>query len=217
AIRERVISMLANVSDELAQGVADGIGIAVPAAMPPVLARPATPEVTASPALSLMARPGEGGVKTRHVALLVADGIDARSLRTVHAALAAAGAVPRFVGARLGRVQPRAGEPIHVEVTMETAPSVLWDGVVIPAGDTGLAAVGAAVDFVKDQYRHCKTILALGAESALLERAMVPTARQDGSDDPGLLMTAHADSAGRFIAALSCHRHYGRETDPPVV
>ncbi len=217
AIRERVIAMLANVSAELAQGVADGIGIAVPKAMPPVLESPATPEVTSSPALSLMARPGDGGIRTRHVALLVADGIDAASLRAVHAALADAGAVPRFVGARLGRVRPVAGEPIHVEVTMETAPSVLWDGVVVPDGDAGLAALGQAVDFVKDQYRHCKTILALGARSALVERATLPATLPDGSDDPGLLLARSGDAANAFIAALARHRHYERETDPPRV
>jgi catalase len=217
AIRERVIAMLANVSAELAQGVTDGLGVPVPKAMPRVLASPATPEVTISPALSLMARPGDGSVRTRHVALLVADGIDAASLRTVHAALAVAGAVPRFVGARLGRVRPVAGEPIHVEVTMETAPAVLWDGVVVPDGDGGLAALGQAVDFVKDQYRHCKTILALGAKSALVERAMLPATLPNGSDDPGVLLAPSGDAAGTFIAALGRHRHYERETDPPRV
>jgi catalase len=217
AVRERVISMLANVSAELAQGVADGLGIAVPPAQPRVLETPATPEVTTSPALSLMARPGDGSVKTRRVALLVADGIDGASLRAVHAALAAAGAVPRFVGARLGSVRPGAGAPIHVEVTMETAPSVLWDGVVVPGGDGGLAGLGQAVDFVKDQYRHCKTILVLGAKSALVERASLPATLPDGGDDPGLVMARSGDTAPAFIAALARHRHYERETDPPAV
>ena len=217
AIRERVISMLANASPELAQRVADGIGIAVPAPQPRVLETPATPEVTVSPALSLMARPGDGSVKTRHVALLVADGVDGASLRGVHAALAAAGAVPRYVGVRLGAVRPASGEPIHVEVTMETAPAVLWDGVVVPGGDDGLAPLGQAVDFVKDQYRHCKTILVLGTDSALVERAMLPTTLPDGSDDPGLVMAGSGDAASVFIAALSRHRHFERETDPPRV
>ena len=162
-----------------------------------------------------MARPGDGSVKTRRVALLVADGIDGASLRAVHAALAAAGAVPRFVGARLGVVRPASGDPIHVEVTMETAPAVLWDGVVVPGGDAGLAALGQAVDFVKDQYRHCKTILVLGAKSALVERATLPAALPDGSDDPGLLVARSGDAASAFIAALARHRHYERETDPP--
>jgi len=165
----------------------------------------------------LMARPGDGGVTARRVALLVADGIDGASLRAVHAALAAAGAVPRFVGARLGVVRPASGDPIHVEVTMETAPAVLWDGVVVPGRDAALAALGQAVEFVKDQYRHCKTILVLGAKSALVERAMLPAALPDGSDDPGLLVARSDDAAAAFVAALARHRHYERETDPPRV
>jgi catalase len=135
----------------------------------------------------------------------------------VHAALAAAGAVPRFVGARLGRIRPSDGDAIDVEVTMETAPSVLWDGVVVPGGDGALAALGQAVDFVKDQYRHCKTIGVLGAKSALLDRAMLPTTLPDGSDDRGLVMAGSGDAASAFIAALARHRHFERETDPPAV
>ena len=101
---------------------------------------------------------------------------------------------------------------------METAPAVLWDGVVVPGGDRGLAALGQAVDFVKDQYRHCKTILVLGgAKSALVERAMLPKTLPDGSDDPGLVMARSGDVAAAFIAALARHRHFERETDPPAV
>ncbi len=35
--------------------------------MPKVLTRDVTPEVTASPALSLFARPGDGSIRTRRV------------------------------------------------------------------------------------------------------------------------------------------------------
>jgi catalase len=213
-----VISMLANVSAELAQGVADGIGIAVPPNQPRVLETPADPEVTISAALSLLARPGDGSVKGRKVALLVADGIDAESLRRVHAALADAGAVPRFIGARLGRIQPAAGAPIDVEVTMETAPSVLWDAVVVPAEDASLALYGQALEFVKDQYRHCKTIVCLGETSALLDAAALPTSLPDGGADPGLLRMPDVDeAAAMLITTLAGPRHFARETDPPRV
>ena len=100
---------------------------------------------------------------------------------------------------------------------METAPAVLWDGVVVPGRDAGLAALGQAVEFVKDQYRHCKTILVLDTKSALVERALLPAALPDGSDDPGLLVSRSDDAAGAFMAALARHRHYERETDPPRV
>ena len=221
AIRERVISMLANVSAELAQGVAAGIGIDVPAAQVRVLATPARPEVTMSPALSLMARPGDGGIRGRRIALLVANGVDGTSLRAAHAALAGAGAAPRFVGARLGKVTPGEGAPIHVEVTLETAPAVVWDAMVVPAGDDALAGMGQAVDFVKDQYRHCKAILALGESSALIDAAKLPDALPDGSADPGVILAGRrggADSAvAAFIAAVGRHRVYERETDPPKI
>ena len=213
AIRERVISMLRNVELELAQRVADGLGLELPAAQQRVLERPAKPEVESSAALSLFHRPGELGVKTRHVALLIADGIDAESLRAMHAALMKAGAVPRFLGARLGQVQPSSGAPLHVEASLEIAPSVLWDAVVIPGNDGALAEFGQAVEFVKDQYRHCKTILALGQDSALLAAARLPLTLPDGGQDPGLLV----GEASGFLSALAKHRHFERECDPPRV
>ena len=213
AIRQRVVSMLVNVADELAQRVAGELGIAVPAAQERALADPPSPEVSASPSLSLFARAGDGSIKTRRVALLVADGIDAESLRAAHRALAAEGAVPRFVGVRLGKV---AG--IDVEVTFETAPSVLWDAVVVPGGDATLATLGQALEFVKDQYRHCKPILSFGG--SLLEAARIPATLPDGSEDPGLFMAADADASAAvadFIGSLSGHRSFAREQDPPAV
>jgi catalase len=218
AIRERVISMLVNVDPGLAQQVADGIGIPVPAAQQRVLETPETPEVTESAVLSLFALPGDGSIKGLHVALLVAEGIDAVSLRAAHAALAAQGAAPRFVGARLGMVTPASGATIHVEVSMEAAPSVVWDAVVIPGNDAALAGIGNAVEFVKDQYRHCKPILVLGGQSAVVDKAGLPSALPNGEADPGLVMETGADAAAtRFIEALGKRRHYERETDPPRV
>ncbi len=213
AIRERVISMLVNVDADLAQRVADGLGMPVPAAQERVLTRPAKPEFETSAGLSLFARPGETGVKTRKVALLVADGIDGESLRAAHAALVKAGAVPRFLGVRLGQVQPATGAPIHVEASLEVAPSVLWDAVVIPANDHSLAEYGQAVEFVKDQYHHCKTILMLGEGSSLFDAAGLPDTLPDGAKDPGLVL----GKVSAFIGALAQHRHFGRESDPPAV
>ncbi len=50
-----------------------------------------------SPALSLFARPGDGSIRTRRVAILVADGCDGKSLVALAARLTSEGAVPRFV------------------------------------------------------------------------------------------------------------------------
>jgi catalase len=223
AIRERVVSMLANVAAELAEGVATGLGIDVPEPMPKVLSRVAKPEVTTSRALSLLARPGDGGVKTRRIAILVADGVDGASLAALHTTLSGAGAVPRFVGARLGQVQSSSGEALDVEVSMEAAPSVLFDALVLPDGAEAIEALGHAghaLEFLKDQYRHCKPILLLGAAADLLEKAGVDARTPSGKPDPGLLHFKAADvteATTAFMAAIGKHRHFLREADPPLI
>ena len=63
-----------------------------------------------SPALSLMSRPGDGRPAARRVAVLVADGIDAAATAALYEALMQAGAVPRYVGARLGTVGRAGGD-----------------------------------------------------------------------------------------------------------
>ena len=224
AIRRRVVAQLRNVADELANAVAEGLGMdTLPEPLPELVRRRPRPEVKASPALSLFARPGATGVRTRRVAILVADGVDGETAARVHEALSGQGAVPRFVGVKLGRVKSVSGDPIEVEITMETAPPVLWDAMVVPDGDAAaqeFSQSGHAIEFLKDQYRHCKTILLIGAAAALLGDADIPAALPSGEADPGLLQFASDDieaALPAFIEALSRHRHWIRETDPPTV
>jgi catalase len=221
AIRERVVSQLVNVNADLARQVAEALGIDVPDAQPPLVPRNSKPEVRKSPTLSLLARPGEVGIQTRRVALLVADGVEGNSVNALHRELLGQGAVPRFVGAKLGTVATAEGDEIDVEVTIETAPSAVWDAVVIPDGPAAvqsLAAIGPALEFVKDQYRHCKPILALGAGETLLDAANVPVTLPDDRPDPGVLVREPDEQAtGEFIAAIAAHRHFDRYSDPPRV
>ena len=65
AVRRRMVASLRNVSDELAQAVADGLGMALPDPLPRVIEDVPKPEVEVSPSLSLTARPGDGSVATR--------------------------------------------------------------------------------------------------------------------------------------------------------
>ncbi len=170
AIRKRVVAQLANVSPKLADAVAAGLGIKTPPPLKKAAHKIDPPEVSVSPPLSLLARPGDAGVRSRRVAILAVDGVKAAPLIRVHAQLAAAGAVPRFVGASMLTVESVEGTEIPIEVTMEAAPSVLWDALVLPDGAGAIGTLmkqGLAHDFVRDQYRHCKPILAFGAAEAL--------------------------------------------------
>ncbi|MES3025068.1 MAG: catalase [Pseudomonadota bacterium] len=222
AVRARVVAALANVDAGLAGSVAAGLGIEVPPPLPLATDKP-MPEYAPSPALSLLSRPGQTGIRTRKVALLVADGVDGAMVRSLYAGLLADGAVPRLVGAKLGRVEGVDGSALDVEITFETGPSVLYDAVVVPDGEFGVAALGRdanALDFVRQQYRHCKPILVLGAGAGLLHEAGVPPALPDGEADPSLV-GAHGEDLVQALAAfkeaLAGHRSFGRESDPPAV
>ena len=222
AVRQRVLALLANVDPTLAGAVATGLGMEVPAPLPLATDRPA-PEYEPSPALSLLSRPGVTGIKTRRVAILVAPGVDATMVRTIYDSLLADGAVPRVVGSMLGKVKTLDGGTLDVEISLEAGPSVLYDAAVVPDGEDAVAALSRdahALDFVREQYRHCKPILVLGAGAGLLQKASVPPALPDGSDDPGLL-GAHGEDLKQALAAfkeaLASHRSFARETDPPMV
>ena len=223
AVRTRVVAMLANVADDLAASVAQGLGIAVPAALPKVIEKPAMPEIKESPALSLFARPGDGSIRTRRIAILVADGIAGADVKALHNGLVAQGAVPRFVGARLGSVESTDGESIEVDASLEAMPAVLYDALVVPGGREAvkmLGNLGHAGEFVKEQYRHCKPILVLGAGQDLVENAGVPLTLSTGERDPGVLQfpDGHVEEAlAKFIEAIAKHRHFDREMDPPRV
>jgi catalase len=214
AIRARMVSSLINVSDELASAVAAGLGLELPEPMPRATESPGTPEIDKSPALSLMARPGDGGIATRKVAVMIGDGVDSKAIDAIAAALTEAGAVTRFLGVRLGSVKGSDGSLIEADATLENSPSVLFDGLVLPDGLAALANVGQAVEFVKDQFRHCKTIAALGTSTALLEKAGITLQEPD----PGLILADTGKGAVKsFITALAQHRHMQRDQDPPLI
>ena len=220
AIRRRMIASLRNVDEGLAAKVAEGLGMELPEPLPRALERPKRPEVRVSPALSLTARPGETGIRTRQVAILVADGVEGRSLQALHAALVEAGAVPQYVGSKLGTCRPAGGGRIEADASFESTSPVLFDALALPDGEAGVRALAADArtrEFIVNQYRHGKPILALGASRALLESALIPMELPSGEADPGLVVSGEGTAAGSFIAAIAKHRFPERETDPPRV
>ena len=223
AVRQRVVSSLLNVSKDLATKVAQGLGMELPAPMPTALQKPVKPEVKVSPALSLMALPGDLGIRTRKVAILIADGVEGDSIATLQAALLKAGAVSRLIGPRLGTYTTAGGQAIEADASLENEPGFLFDALILPDGANAvnkLSNIGNTMEFVKDQYRHCKTILALGTSVALLDKAGISPNLPSGEPDSGLLKaeaSAAKSIAGKFIAAMAKHRHTARDQDPPLV
>jgi catalase len=223
AIRVRVISSLLNVSKDLAKELAKDLGVELPAPMPRAMKNAPKSEIHASPALSLKALPGDGSIATRKVAILLANGVEAGPIKDLIESLNAAGALTRLLASRLGTIRSEQGEPLETDATLENSPAALFDALVLPGGAEAVAALcleGRALEFVKDQYRHCKTILALGDSSMILVKAGIPLTLPSGEADPGLLIEREEGSgadAPSFIAAIAMHRHVGRDRDPPLV
>ncbi|MGI9027116.1 MAG: catalase [Burkholderiaceae bacterium] len=223
AIRERMVSSLVNVSPELAVKVAEGLGIDVPPAMPKAISKDVVPEVELSPALSLTHLPGDGGIRTRRIAMLVAEGSNLASIDACRAALKSAGGVPLLVAPRLGTYKADGKGRFEADASMENAAPVLFDALIVVDGDAAIDAlekIGNTMEFVKDQYRHGKTMMMIGAARRLLDKAGIAQQLPDGSQDPGLIVagsTPGSNDIKTFIEALARHRHPERDMDPPLI
>lgn len=228
--RARLLARLADVDPTLAATISAGATRRSGAQLrgePGAAGHPASVEPSSS--LSLLARPGERSVRMRRIALLLADGFESRSLRAVQRALSAAGAQVHCVGTRAGALWSAAGDFTAVELSIELAPSALWDAVVLPEGvqaQSALAHSDEARRFILAQYRHGKPILQLGPDNGLLARLGISRALPDGRVDPALVTRPRGDAAeaaatialrrqiSAFLEALSLPRRFEREPDP---
>jgi catalase len=223
AIRERMVAGLRNVSEALATALATSLGVELPPALPRAIDDVPAPELEVAPSLSLTASPGAPGIATRKVALLVADGMTGPPVARAAEELAKAGAVARLLGTRLGFVTASDGTRFEVDATLENTPAVLFDALVLPDGTAAvesLAQDGRTFEFLKDQYRHGKSIWALGESSQLLQQAGIPEVLPSGDPDPGLLLTPSSEAraaTATFITAIGKHRHPERDRDPPLI
>jgi catalase len=221
-VRERIVAGLVNIDLRLASAVADKLGIPVPPPLPRATDMP-IPDYPPSPSLSLFAHPGRTGIRTRRVAILVANGVDGDMVRAMYASLLEDGVQVRLVGQKLGQVSTFDDCPLDVEVTLAATPSVLYDGVIVPAGEAAALALsrdGRAIEFVRDQFRHDKPMLALGGGSVLFTAAGIPTTLPGGEADPGVIEAPAPDfiaALARFKEVLARHKVYERETDPPRI
>jgi catalase len=229
-IRERMLGMLAQVERGLAESVAGGLGIpvprklekplnmSVPADVDPKKVQPKRLEqsVDESSALRQIGNPNfpQETIKTRKIAILLADGFDDEAVAETSKALLTAGAAPKLIAPRLGVVTGTKGTQLKVDFSFLTAASVLFDAVYIPGGEASVNALTGeqdALEFVQEAFKHCKTIAASGVGTGFLNAALSDKIR---SDDAGLI--ADSDEAikktsDKFIKAIAKHKHWQRE------
>lgn len=205
AIRAREVNeILANIDLKLAAAVAANLGLPAPTAGT-VQVKGATP--AQSPALSQMNHPGSVGIKGRKIALLVADGVDGAQVDRLVKAFEAESARILVVGPTSASVTTAQGQALPVDASMEGMPSVMVDGLWVPAGKAALEALGKsglAKHYLLEAYKHLKPMGLASDGKGLLDALGL-------KEDAGLLLGDDQAAVDAFVKALEQHRVWARE------
>ncbi|MGB3335836.1 MAG: catalase [Devosia sp.] len=206
AIRERMVAHLLNIDGDLAQTVADGLGMkALPPAAPP--ARKPMMDLPPSDLLSILKNPPPS-FAGRKIGALVTDGTDAPLLAALKGAVTAEGATLELIAPTVGGVTLSDGtlQPVHHMV--DGGPSVLFDAVAVLSSDEGILSLlklPPARDFVSDAYAHYKFIAFTEPATKLFAKVGLPEDLDDG-----FLALGPEDDAGRFVEMCRRLRFWDR-------
>lgn len=202
-IREReVLEVLCNIDLDLAQQVADQLGIEIPAEK-----KAATlPDVQISPRLSFEAFKPED-IKARKIALLVHDKANEASIKAVQAWAESEGAVVDVLTPKPGPVLGQQGEVIPSDGMQKAEPSIAYDAVVIADGDNYDVVMkdGVATHYLLEAYKHLKPIVFLGDKGKLIEDLRLV------SDEGTLANGQFAAVQDSFKTLILNHRVWARE------
>ena len=231
-IRERMLVLLNQVDEGLAAQVAYTLGMSIPAT-PEILNHSipadADPQsyqpriiegsLKVSPALS-MANTIKNSIRTRKIAFLAADGVDANELNTVKNALMNEGAMVEIIAPRLGTINAGDGSEIAVDKSLMTVSSVLYDAVYVPGGTNSVATIEGepdAIHFLEQAFKHCKAIAASSNALQVLQSThFAKKLPEDSSNETvmreGVVIGNDSNTlATQFISAIAQHRFWERE------
>ncbi|NTZ47881.1 catalase HPII [Lelliottia aquatilis] len=161
-IRERVVDQLAHIDIQLAQGVADNLGVTLSDEQ-----RNTTPPkdvngLKKDASLSLYAVPG-GTIKGRVVAVLLNDKTSAKDVLAILKALQAKGVHAQLLYKRMGEVEADDGSTLPIVGTFAGSPSLTVDAVIVPGGDIqSLLDNGDAAYYLLEAYKHLKPVALAG-------------------------------------------------------
>ena len=175
-VRLQMLGQLANVSADIAQRVANGLGMTDP--IPSVPAKtPARTDLKPSPALSIIKKMVPG-IKTKLIGVLIADGTDARLVDSLKAAAAKGGAEVKVVAPKIFGAVGADGALIRADFQLAGGSSVLFDAVFVALSENGAALLSTeagAVAWVHDAFAHLKVIGSTAEAQPLLTAAGVET------------------------------------------
>jgi catalase len=161
-----------------------------------------------------MANTVKDTIKTRKIAFLLADGFDAKDVKTMKNALEKQGAVTKIIGLQSKSVKDTVGNEMKVDHALRTVASVLFDAVYVPGGEKSantLSGEADAIEFVNEAFRHCKAIAATG-DGVNFVRNETYAGRAKSDKAMILREDIGKDMTESFINAIAQHRNWDRET-----
>ncbi|MBO9593971.1 MAG: catalase [Niabella sp.] len=228
-IRKRMLGILSLIDGTLAASVASKLGLDVPEVERPInKSIPAdgrtedfepefkTPSVARSEALS-MAQTIKDTIKTRKIAILVADGVNSEVLIRMQDALSDQGAVTEIIAPKQGSVIAEDETLVPVNQSFLTAASVLYDAVFLPGGMNSVATLAAdpdAIHFLNEAYRHCKAIAVDEQADQVIQQTYFAKKMKvpPGDSAEGILISGDIGVLIEgFINDIKKHRFWDRE------
>jgi catalase len=202
-----MVSHLLNIDETLATTGAQKLGFQ---SMPKAAdaAMPIRRDLEPSPALSIIGK-GPKRFEGRKLGILITDGVDAKLLKGLTAAIAKEKAAFELSAPKVGGVTASDGNWIEAYHTIDGGPSVLFDAVALltsAAAIDDLVKEATARDFLADAFQHCKFIGYDQSALPLLQKVGIA----DDLDE-GVLALPGEDGLAAFVSELGKLRVWGRE------
>ena len=204
-IRTRMLGHLQNIDGELAEQVADKLGM--PGTADKI--KPIVPvgDPSPSPSLSLYKAVPES-LAGKTIGLLTTDQVDGSFYDSLLTSAKSEQARVEVISPRIGTIETNRGKKIVPDHFLAGAPSVLFDCVIVapaPEHVGSLADEAAAIDWIRDAFYHLKVIGFHDASAKLFEKASVAT-----DADEGIIDVSDGDFSP-FTMAAKRHRIWDRE------
>lgn len=206
AIRERMVSHLLNIDQQLAEKVAERLGVE-PLPAPAEAAMPTRQDLPVSDKLSIL-KNTLVSFKGRKMGVLMTDGYDADIYHHLENLLKGEGALCKVVAPHAGEIKSNKGDVLTVDEKIDGGPSVLFDAVMILPGKDSvetLLQIPNAITFVSDAFNHNKFIGYSESAMPLLAKAGIVEML-----DEGCLQLDSGETAAEFITKCRNLRYWQR-------
>ncbi|VDB85010.1 unnamed protein product [Peniophora sp. CBMAI 1063] len=206
-VYESYTKVLSQVNLDLAKTVAEQVGGHLPEDTSSL--RP-THGKKSAPLSQLYYKPKTPTIKSRRIAILIADGFNQLETDALKAALGAGGAVPFLIAPRRGKIYPAGQQKgdagVMADHHFEGQRSTMFDALIIPSGAESAKALlssGRCIHWVREAFGHLKTIGAIGEGIEVVARAVkleVPEISLASLQDSSVSVSYGVVTTGKYNA-----------------